>query len=207
MSKLKYQFEFCGIILIIFFTFSSLSAQISPPDTTEQQLLSGRHFIYKLKPEKKDGRGYKLIYLVDVPLDIYWEFKTDFENDFLLTNKFIKSHRLVSRQGNTVITENEYSNNPKAIFRWQTTVFPNQHLLRFTLMNPEECGQNYHYGHIQIEAFGQKTKVTQVAYFDFFGVSLWVGYPFYGGMSYFLNYNAAWEQQIILKLKEKYSGE
>ncbi|UCD78759.1 MAG: hypothetical protein JSW26_25715 [Desulfobacterales bacterium] len=58
-----------------------------------------------------------------------------------------------------------------------------------------------------MEAFGQKTKVTQVAYFDFLGVSLWVGYPFYGGMSYFLEYNVAWEQQMISKLKGTYSEE
>ena len=205
MSKLKYQFELCGILILIFFAFASLSAQISSPDPTEQELLSDRPFIYKLKPEKEDGRGYKLVYLVDSPLDIYWKFKTDFDNDFLLTNKYIKSHRLVGRHGNIVVTENEYTNNPKVIFRWQTTVLPDRHLLKFILLNPKECGQHYHYGHIQSEAFGQKTKVTQEAYFDFFGVSLWVGYPFYGGMSYFLKYNAAWEQQIILKLKEKYS--
>jgi hypothetical protein len=207
MSKFKYQFVFCRVLIVILFTASSLSAQISSPEPTEQQLLSGKPIIYKLKPERKDGRGYKLVYLVDAPLDVYWKFKIDFDNDFLLSNKFIKSHRLVSRRGNIVITENEYSNNPNAIFRWQTTVLPDRHLLKFILLNPEECGQKYHYGRIQVEAWGQKTKVTQIAYFNFFGVSLWVGYPFYGGMSYFLNNNAVWEQQIVLKLKEKYSGE
>jgi len=86
-----------------------------------------------------------LIYLVDAPLDVFWKFKTDFDNQFLLSNKLIISHRFVSRNRNVVVTE-----------------------------------------------------------FDFFGVSIWVSYPFYGGMSYFLKYTTGWEQQTILKLKNKY---
>ena len=204
MSGLKYQVGFCGILITILFSVSNLPAQDDPQKLTEQKLLNGFPLIFKLKPEKKHGRGYKLVYLVDAPLDIYWKFKTDFDNEFLLSNKYIKSHRVVSRQGNTIITENEYTTEPKVIFRWQTTVIAERHLLNFVLLNPEQCGQNYHYGHIQMEALGPRTKVIQVAYFDFFGVSFWVGYPFYGGMSYFLKYTASWEQQLILKIKRRY---
>jgi hypothetical protein len=72
------------------------------------------------------------------------------------------------------------------------------------LLNPEQCGQKYHYGYIQLEEMDQKTKVSQIAFFDFFGVFFWVNYPFYGGMSDFLKYTARWEQQVILKLKDTY---
>lgn len=160
--------------------------------------------ITKLKPERKTGRGYKLSYLIDAPIDVVWRFKTDFDNQFLLSNKFFTSHRLVNRDQDEVVTENVYSNKPKATFRWRTTLFADRRRLEFTLLNPEECGQKYHYGHIQLEAAGASTRVTQVAYFDFFGVSFWVNYPFSGGMSSFLRYTAAWEQQTVLDLRGKY---
>jgi hypothetical protein len=199
-----FRFGLYGILAAILCASSGLSSEIPAPEPAEPQRLSSNPIILKLKPERKDGRGYKLVYLVDAPMDVFWKFKTDFDNQFLLSNKFITSHRFVSRNRNEVVTENEYSNRPKAIFKWQTTLFPDQHLLNFILLNPEECGQKYHYGYIQLEALDSRTRVTQVAYFDFFGVSIWVSYPFYGGMSYFLKYTAHWEQQTILKLKDKY---
>ena len=48
--------------------------------------------------------------------------------------------------------------------------------------------------------------MTQVAYFDFVGASLWAGYPWGGGMKDFLTYTASWEQGIVLRLKNRYSG-
>jgi hypothetical protein len=193
-----------GIGVVFIYASTCLSSEIPVSEPTENQYLSGKPIIFKLKPERKDGRGYKLIYLVDAPLDVFWKFKTDFDNQFLLSNKFIPAHRLIRRTRDEAVTESEYSNKPKAIFKWQTTLLPDQHLLKFILLNPEECGQKYHYGYIQLEPLGSRTRVTQVAYFDFFGVSIWANYPFYGGMSYFLKYTATWEQQTILKLKEKY---
>jgi hypothetical protein len=204
MLKGIFRFGLYGILAAILCASTGLSSEIPAPEPTEQHFLSTNPIIFKLKPERKYGRGYKLVYLVDAPLDVFWKFKTDFDSQFLLSNKLITSHRLVSRNRNEVVTENKYSNKPKAIFKWQTTLLPDQHLLKFILLNPEECGQQYHYGYIQLEALGSRTRVTQIAYFDFFGVSIWVSYPFYGGMSYFLKYTAKWEQQIILKLKDKY---
>lgn len=199
-----FRFGLGGALAAVLFASSSLSSEIPRPESTEKQVSYSKPVIVKLRPEGKDGRGYKLVYWVDAPVDVFWKFKTDFDNQFLLSNKFISSHRLVSRNGNEVITENEYSNKPKALFRWQTTLLPDQHLLKFILLNPEECGQKYHYGYIQLEALDSRTRVTQVVYFDFFGVSLWVNYPFRGGMSHFLKYTAKWEQQTILKLKDNY---
>jgi len=202
--KRTFQVGLGSALAAVIFASSGLASEIPVPDPAEHQPLSNKPIIYKLRPEQENGRGYKLVYLADAPLDVFWKFKTDFDNEFLLSNKFITSHRLVSHDQNEVVTETEYSNKKNTVFRWQTTLFPDQHLLKFKLLNPEECGQKYHYGHIQLEAVGSRTRVTQVAYFDFFGVSLWASYPFYGGMSYFLKYTATWEQRTILELKDNY---
>jgi hypothetical protein len=200
------------IYVIVVLSMSPSPGHPSEPPTREpdeKQLRSGQPVIYKLIPEQQTGRGFKLIYMVDAPIDVFWRFKTDFDSQFVLSNKFIKSHRLLSRQGNVFITEvvfkdDMYTHKPGAKFRWQTTVLSDIYRLDFVLLNPEECGQKFHYGHIQLAAVGQKTKVTQVAYFDFFGVIFWVNYPWYGGMSAFLKYTAHWEQETILKLKGHY---
>jgi len=162
--------------------------------------------IYRLPPEKGGGQAYKLVYLVRVPLDVYWNFKTDFDNDFLESNKYIREHRFVFRAGNTVITENKYTNTPDVFFVWQTKVIPEAHRLDFVLTNPENCSQLFHYGSITMEAVEEGTRVTQVAYFDFVGASLWANYPWGGGMTDFLTYTARWEQDIVMRLKNRYSG-
>ncbi len=164
-------------------------------------------FIYRIPPDQKGGHAYKLVYLVKAPIESYWKFKTDFDNDFLLGNKYIREHRLVSRNGNTVITENKYTHRPDVYYRWQTTVRPDVHRLDFVLVNPEHCGQKYHYGHIQLEPVEEGTRVTQVAYFDFWGAGLWAGFPWQGGMRYFLAYTAQWEQQLMLRMKDRYQNE
>jgi hypothetical protein len=183
---------------------SLLPASGHSAEPLEQRLLSGQPIIHLLEPDDKDGRGYKLIYVVDAPLNVFWKFKTDFDSEFVMSNELILAHRLISHQGNVVITESRYSTKPGAVFRWQTTVLPEQHLLKFILLNPKEAGQKFHSGYIQLEGLDQKTKVTQVGYFDFFGASFWVKYPFYGGMQHFLKHNAKWEQQAILDLKDRY---
>jgi hypothetical protein len=192
-----------GILLAVVFAASGLPSQSSAAEPNQQQDFDSDPILFKLWPEGKAGRGYKLIYLIDAPLDAAWGFKTDFENQILLSNKYINSHRLISRNQNVVVTGNEYSNKPGLKFKWQTTLFPDRHLLNYVLLNPEECGQEYHHGSIQLEAVGNRTRVTQIAYFNFFGVSFWVGYPFRGGMSYFLKYTAAWEQQAVLEAMDK----
>lgn len=162
--------------------------------------------VYHLTPDERGGKAYKLVYLVRVPLDVYWNFKTDFDNDFLVDNKYIREHRFVSKAGNAVITEDKYTNTSDVFFRWQTTVVPEAHRLDFVLMNPQNCSQLFHYGSITMEAAAEGTWVTQVAYFDFLGASLWAGYPWGGGMTDFLAYTARWEQGIVLRLKNRYSG-
>jgi len=162
--------------------------------------------ITTLKPKQADGRGYRLSYMVNAPLDTTWAFKTDFASQVLLTNRLISAHRLVSRAGNEVVTETVYHDKPKLVFRWKTTLFPEQHRLEFMLLNAQECGQAYHHGTIELQAVDSFTRVTQVAYFDFFGVSLWVNYPFSGGMSHFLKYTARWEQQAVAAYWQQMKG-
>jgi hypothetical protein len=191
--------ELSSILLAIVFATNALPLETSAAELTQPQDFDSDPMLFKLWPEGKAGRGYKLIYLIDAPLDAVWGFKTDFENQILLSNKYINSHRLISHNQNVVVTGNEYSNKSGLKFKWQTTLFPDRRLLNYVLLNPEECGQEYHHGSIQLEAVGNRTRVTQIAYFNFFGVSFWVGYPFRGGMSYFLEYTAAWEQQAVLE--------
>ena len=185
--------------------FQSASARQACAQNGEQADISNAEIVIsKLQPEQEKGLGYKIVYWVDAPLEVFWQFKTDFDNDFLESNEYIKSHRFISRKGNVVITENEYTSKPGKIFRWQTTVRTDLHRLEFKLLNPTKAGQKFHYGFIQIETMGGKSKVTQVAYFDFFGVLLWVNYPFYGGMEHYLKATARWEQQTILRLRDRY---
>jgi hypothetical protein len=178
-------------------------------DATKSQKPSGNDevSIYKIAPDKRGGKAYKLVYLVRAPIDSCWKFKTDFNNDFLVKNKYIREHKFISQNGNTVITEDKYTNSPDVYFRWQTTVHPEAHRLDFVLLNPDQCKQKYHYGHIQLESVSEGTRITQVAYFDFWGASLWAAYPWKGGMKDFLSYTAHWEQETIMHLKDKYEAE
>lgn len=198
------RFKLNDILAAIVFAVSVLPFGAFATEPTQQQDFDSDPILVRLRPEDKAGRGYKLVYLIDAPVDVVWGFKTGFDNLHLLSNKYIDSHRLISRNQNEAVTENEYSNKPKMKFKWQTTLFPDQRLLNYVLLNPEECDQKYHHGYIQLEAVGNQTRVTQVAYFNFFGVSFWVGYPFKGGMSNFLKYTVAWEQTAVLKAAGNY---
>ena len=142
-----------------------------------------------------EGEGYRMRYCVPVPLEIYWQFKTDFRNDFLIDNPHIKSHQFIRRQGNAVLTENRYTHNSKRLFRWQTTVFAREYRLTFELLNPEEAGQKFHHGSIHLEARGRNTLIYQEARFQFSGAAFWAFYPWRGGMRSFLSSFVEWEQQ------------
>lgn len=164
----------------------------------------GKVQITNLKPAKEKGQGYKMVYLVQAPLDIYWRFKTDFDNEFVVTNKYIRQHRVISQTEKVVVTENKYHHFSDYFFRWQTLIHSDQYRLEFKLLNPEECRQKFHFGYIQMEAVPGGTQVTQVAYFDFFGAGLWARFPWKGGMKDFLTHTARWEQDTILRLKDRY---
>ena len=162
--------------------------------------------IDRLVPDPRGGSAYRLVYAVPVAIDVYWAFKTDFDNDWLEQNKYILEHRFASRSGDIVITEDKYANGPGVFFRWETRLNAADHRLDFVLLNPEQCHQKFHYGHIQLETVAEGTRVTQVAFFDFLGASVWAAYPWAGGMREFLFYTAKWEQDMVLRLKDRYSG-
>ena len=193
--------------IFLFFLLNGFVSHPVYPPTVElkaEQLLSGEPFIYRIEPEPRGGKAYKLIYLVPVPIDVFWRFKTDFKGDFLRTNKYVKRQRVIRQEQNVVIIENRLSNRPDVTFRWRNTLQPKKYRLDYVLENPEQCGQRFHYGHFQLEPFEQYTKVSHAAYFDFLGVSLWVNYPWEGGMIKFLEYIARWERNTILQFKDNY---
>ena len=184
--------------------FCPLSISYSADTQNVKNLSNDEILIYQIAPDRRGGKAYRLVYIVNAEIDVYWKFKTDFDNDFLVTNKYIREHHFILRNGNVVITEDKHTNAPGVFFRWQTTIFPQAKRLDFVLLNPEECGQKFHYGYIQLKSVKEVTQVTQVAYFDFWGSSLWAIYPWGGGMNDFLSYTAHWEQVTIMRLKNRY---
>lgn len=193
-------------LVIIGFLISTADIPAAEADTLNAAGIEAIQIEYP-EPDPRGGRAYRLVYYVRVPIEVYWRFKTDFDNDFLEDNKFIIEHRFVSRTGNTVITESRHVDGPDVFFRWQTTVFAEVYRLTFELLNPRECGQRFHYGQIEMSSQGDFTRVVQTAYFDFWGSALWARYPWQGGMRYFLQYTAQWEQETILNLKHRYTGD
>ena len=193
------------LLVFLFFTgLTNLSAQSPTVEPSAEQLLTGEPFIYRIASDARGGEAYKLIYLVPVPIEVFWRFKTDFHGDFVETNKYVINQRVIKEEREMVIIENRLSNKPDSKFRWRNILYPSKYRLDFVLENPEQCGQRFHYGHFQLEPLGSYTKVSHAAYFDFFGASLWAHYPWEGGMYAFLDYIARWEQETILKVKDDY---
>ncbi len=171
---------------------------------TSQPWPPSKIVLKKLTSNLAGGYGYSLQYLVPVPIKTFWQFKTDFTGALLLTNAELVAHRLVNTVGNSVITENRYASAPELKFLWKTTVHPQQYRLEFELLNAADCRHDFHYGSIQLSKAGKYTRVTQIAYFNFTGASLWVNYPWYGGMKSTLTRVAEWEQHTALKYAQKY---
>jgi len=166
--------------------------------------LDRRIAIEKVLPATGGGFGYKLEYYLPAPIEAVWRFKTDFDSDILLTNDELIGHRLVKSFGNSVITENRYASAPGLTFTWQTTMAADVFKLTFKLLNPAASRHDFHYGSIQLVPAGANTKIVQVASFNFRGASLWVKYPWYGGMKSTLTRVATWEQKLAPEYKRQY---
>lgn len=195
---------FCVMSFLFLNGFVGLPLHHATAEPDAEELLNKQSIVYRIIPEKRGGEGFKLIYLVPAPVDVFWRFKTDFRGNFLLSNKYIQEHRLIHESGNVTVTENRYANAPNKTFRWRTTLFPDQHRLDFQLENPRECGQRFHYGSIRMVPFRSYTKVTHTAYFDFFGAFLWANLRIEGGMTSFLTYTARWEKETVMRLRDQY---
>lgn len=198
------QIVLLSFIFVLSTGFTYLQIHSPTVEPKQEKLLTGEPFIYRIEPEARGGEAYKLVYMVPVPIEIFWRFKTDFHGDFVQTNKYVKEQRVIREKQNLVIIENRLSSKPESRFRWRNILYPSEFRLDYFLENPEQCGQRFHYGHFQLEALGSNTKVSHAAYFDFFGSSLWTQYPWEGGMHRFLDYIARWEQETILRLKQNY---
>jgi hypothetical protein len=170
--------------------------------STKSTLAEKKMTLETIAPHADTGYGYKLQYYIFAPLDISWSFKTDFDSNLLLTSDELIGHRLVKAAGNSVITENRYASAPGLRFLWKTVVIDEQYRMEFELLNPEECRHDFHFGSIQLSPDGEFTKVTQIAYFDFTGASLWVKYPWYGGMEDTLTQMVEWEQATIQRYRK-----
>ena len=202
----------CSIYLAAIIATALLTGHVSissPDDISadHERPGNGGVVIERIAPERIGGQGYQLVYRVNVPISTYWKFKTDFNNSFLISNKFILDHRFIGQNGNIAITETQYTYRPDVFFRWQTRLLPERFRLAFSLLNPGACKQKYHHGYIQLESEGKTTRVTQVAYFDFWGATFWVYNPWRGGMQDFLSYTARWEQATAIRLKNRYQEE
>ena len=161
-------------------------------------------WVERIPSNTNEGYGYKLQYSVPAPIDTLWGFKTDFASDILLTNDELLEHRIIRKFRNGVVTENRYAFAPGMRFRWKTTIIQDQYRLEFELLNAQDTRHDFHFGWIQLTPAGSHTRVTQIAYFNFRGASLWVKYPWYGGMKYTLTKIARWEQKAALRYGTDY---
>jgi hypothetical protein len=186
------------MVLIIILTHALSEAA----DTTSSSKLD-EISLERISAPGRDGFGYRLIYHVRAPIEIFWRFKTDFENQALTTSQEIIEHRIVSFSDNNVVTENRYATWPNLRFLWQTTVDRNQYRLAFKQLNVKDSLRDYHYGTIKLSPAGDHTKVTQIAFFNFVGASLWVKYPWYGGMKTTLKSIARWEQKTAIRYMQE----
>lgn len=201
LASLRYQVP-CRLIhasiVVVMAVVLNLAADLSYAQTNRPLTLSEIR-LERLSSGLNGGYGYKLQYLVPVPVENFWRFKTEFDGEHLLTNDELIGHRLVKSFGNSVITENQYASAPGLTFLWKTTAYPKQYRLEFKLLNAEDSRHDFHYGSIQLIDAGEFTRVIQIAYFNFTGASLWVRYPWYGGMKSTLTRVAMWEQKTALK--------
>ncbi|MFZ1198873.1 MAG: hypothetical protein WAO07_01795 [Desulfobacterales bacterium] len=193
-----------ALMAVVFIVAAIVSFEAAEGQTADVTAADEQTAVYHLPPSKRGGHAVKLIYNVDVPIEVFWKFKTDFDGDFLETNRYIDSSRFVYRTNDTVVTETRYTGSPNVAFRWQTTLYPSVHGLSYVLLNPKDCGQKFNYGFIKLEAVAGGTRVTHTSYFDFFGATIWAGLPGPIGMEAFLRYTARWERETILRLLPRY---
>ena len=187
-------------VALVFIIMPTIPGQAEP----ERSPVYDRISLESVIPDANGGFGYKLQYYIPASIEAAWRFKTDFDSEILLTSDELVGHRIVRSVGNSVITENRYATAPGLKFLWQTTLIPAKFRLTFKLLNPDDCRHDFHYGSIQMSPAGDHTKITQIAYFNFRGASLWVKYPWYGGMKSTLTKMVRWEQKLASKYRSKY---
>lgn len=194
-----------AVLLTLLLATAAPSPAAGDDEATLLERLAARTRLEKLAASDGEGRRIRLTYYVPARVAVFWHFKTDFDNDWLVTNQYIEAHRFIARRGNRVLTETRYTYGPDAVFRWETELQPENHTLRYTLLNPEECGQAYNRGVITLTPDGDLTRVTHTSHFDFSGAFLWAHLPGPWGMADFFRYTARWEQETIMRLASRYT--
>jgi hypothetical protein len=91
MSNMLSQIFSISTFFFLLSSVNSLAAQPLKVEPKDEKLLNGESLIYRLEPKARGGQAYKLVYLVRANVDVVWRFKTDFNNEFVLTNKFTVS--------------------------------------------------------------------------------------------------------------------
>jgi hypothetical protein len=197
----------CGVVLLMTAWRPPL---VQTTHAADQQALlkqlSAKTQLEHMTASDGKGRHVRLTYYAPVEAAIFWRFKTDFQNDWLVSNDYIEAHRFIAHRGNVVVTETKYTYGPDVFFRWRTELIPDKRILRYTLLNPVECEQIYNHGEITLEPDGAYTRVTHTSHFDFAGAFLWAHFPGPWGMVDFFRYTAQWEQETILRLKNRYEN-
>ena len=196
---------FFDLITLLVSTAALLFVASATGDAYAESLPTNEEIsVARVSPDEKGGYGYRLQYYVAAPINALWRFKTDFENDFLLTNNQLVGHRFILAADKRVVTENRYASAPQLRFLWQTTIHADYYRLEFKLLNAKDCRHEFHYGTIQLSPAGNFTKVTQTAFFSFSGASVWVRYPWNGGMRSTLTKSAEWEQRMAKRIMHEY---
>jgi hypothetical protein len=56
--------------------------------------LEKRTRVFEVKPSAKGGHGVRMVYYAPVKLDTFWRFRTDFQNEWLISNKYPESRTI-----------------------------------------------------------------------------------------------------------------
>jgi len=74
---MRFTLFICALVALFIFEIPSNAFDKSSGKAEDPELLNGKAVITRLKPQEQDGGGFKLVYLVDVPLEVFWNFKTE----------------------------------------------------------------------------------------------------------------------------------
>ena len=83
MKHLWQYFRFLKRMHVIIILCCLAPPSFSTATEPNQEVSDNGVTIYHLRPDKSGGRAYRLVYHVKVPIEVYWKFKTDFDNAFL----------------------------------------------------------------------------------------------------------------------------
>ncbi|MEI8246007.1 MAG: caspase family protein [Lentisphaerota bacterium] len=198
LTKYSLNFLFLGMIALLLSGCHNLPTFPESIYPTDEELLEKKIFVYRIEPESKGGEAYKVVYLVDASVDVVWKKKIDYNNP-IQSSKVI-NYQLVYNSDKYTITRETYSDSPEYNFTWKNTFSPDKKRIDFVLMNPIEVGQNFNYGYIKFEpvGIGDKTRVTQIGYFDFTYASYWINNMDKDGMTDFVTEMAKTDREKIL---------